>query len=122
MSVRSLSFSPDSQLLLTASDDGHMKLYDLQKSDVVIGGTMSGHSSWVLSVSFDQSGKRFVSSSSDKLVKIWDVGSRKCEHTFNEHVDQVWGCSYSPDSNYVVSVSEDRSINVLSCPKDVAAF
>lgn len=26
--IRSLCFSPDSQLLLTASDDGHMKLYD----------------------------------------------------------------------------------------------
>ncbi len=29
MSVRSLTFSPDSQMLLTASDDGHMKLYDM---------------------------------------------------------------------------------------------
>lgn len=29
MSVRSLCFSPDSQMLLTASDDGHMKLYDV---------------------------------------------------------------------------------------------
>lgn len=28
MSVRSLCFSPDSQHLLTASDDGHMKIYD----------------------------------------------------------------------------------------------
>lgn len=29
MPIRSLSFSPDSQLLLTASDDGHMKIYDV---------------------------------------------------------------------------------------------
>lgn len=29
MPIRSLCFSPDSQLLLTASDDGHMKLYDV---------------------------------------------------------------------------------------------
>lgn len=29
MPIRSLTFSPDSQLLLTASDDGHMKLYDV---------------------------------------------------------------------------------------------
>jgi WD repeat-containing protein 61 len=29
MPIRSLAFSPDSQLLLTASDDGHMKLYDV---------------------------------------------------------------------------------------------
>ena len=29
MPIRSLCFSPDSQLFLTASDDGHMKLYDM---------------------------------------------------------------------------------------------
>jgi WD repeat-containing protein 61 len=29
MPIRSLCFSPDSQFLLTASDDGHMKLYDV---------------------------------------------------------------------------------------------
>lgn len=29
MSIRSLCFSPDSQLLLTASDDGHLKLYNV---------------------------------------------------------------------------------------------
>lgn len=29
MTIRSIAFSPDSQLLLTAADDGHMKLYDL---------------------------------------------------------------------------------------------
>lgn len=29
MPVRSLCFSPNSQMLLTASDDGHMKLYDV---------------------------------------------------------------------------------------------
>lgn len=27
--VRGLSFAPDSQILLSASDDGHIKLYDI---------------------------------------------------------------------------------------------
>ena len=29
MPIRSLTFSPDSQLLVTASDDGHIKIYDV---------------------------------------------------------------------------------------------
>ena len=29
MPIRSLTFSPDSQKLLTCSDDGHMKIYDV---------------------------------------------------------------------------------------------
>lgn len=29
MPIRSLAFSPDSQLLITASDDNHIKMYDV---------------------------------------------------------------------------------------------
>ena len=29
MPIRSLTFSPDSQLLVTASDDGYIKIYDV---------------------------------------------------------------------------------------------
>ena len=32
MSIRSLTFSPDSQLLITASDDNHIKMYDVYHS------------------------------------------------------------------------------------------
>lgn len=105
-------------MLLTASDDGHMKLYDVAHSSDVVG-TLSGHASWVLSVSFSGDGKHFASSSSDKTVKIWDVSERKCLHTFAEHSDQVWGVKYSPDSNKVVSVSEDKSLNLYDCPPNV---
>lgn len=104
MPIRSLCFSPDSQLLLTASDDGHMKLYDVyatsdcfffnflkiiyrQHTNVV--GTLSGHASWVLSVAFAPDGKHFVSGSSDKTVKVWEFASKACVHTFKEHHDQV---------------------------------
>lgn len=37
MSVRSLCFSPDSQHLLTASDDGHMKIYDVYVQSIHFG-------------------------------------------------------------------------------------
>lgn len=119
MPVRSLCFSPDSQMLLTASDDGHSKLYDVTHSHSDVMGTLSGHASWVLCVSFSGDGQRFASSSSDKTVKVWDVAERKCLHTFAEHTDKVWGVAYSPDSNHLISVSEDRCIHLYDCPANV---
>ena len=59
MPIRSLTFSPDSQKLLTGSDDGHMKIYDVSHGNLVA--TLSGHTSWVLSVAFSPDNEHFVS-------------------------------------------------------------
>ncbi|MEO2012316.1 MAG: WD40 repeat domain-containing protein [Pirellulaceae bacterium] len=37
--------------------------------------TLKGHSSDVLSVSFSPDGKRIVSGSGDKTLKVWDISS-----------------------------------------------
>ena len=37
--------------------------------------TLYGHSSPVRSVSFSPDGKRIVSGSNDKTVKVWDISS-----------------------------------------------
>lgn len=54
-----------------------------------VAGTLSGHASWVLSVAFSPDNQHFVSSSSDQTVRVWELSSRQCIHTFNEHTDQV---------------------------------
>lgn len=64
-----------------------MLLIIRQHANVV--GTLSGHASWVLSVAFSPDGTHFVSGSSDKTVKVWEVSTKQCIHTFNEHSDQV---------------------------------
>lgn len=58
-----------------------------QHADVV--GTLSGHASWVLSVAFSPDGTHFVSGSSDRTVKVWELETKQCIHTFHEHSDQV---------------------------------
>ena len=57
-------------------------------------GTLSGHTSWVLSVAFSPDNEHFVSSSADHTVRVWKGSTRQCIHTFSEHTDQVLDLIY----------------------------
>ena len=52
---------------------------------------LTGHSSWVLSACLAPAADYCVSASSDKSVRVWDIGKRECVQTLQEvnHTDQV---------------------------------
>lgn len=77
---------------------------------------MSGHGSWVLSVAVSPDNARFASGSSDRTVKVWDLKAKQCLHTFTDHTDQVWSVRFNADGEQLVSVADDRAINIYGCP------
>ncbi|KAF8607791.1 WD repeat-containing protein 61 [Ceratobasidium sp. AG-I] len=124
MCVRSLAWSSDSQLLLSASDDKRLLLHDLRVPPPITDAghprlgagavaAFSGHSSWALCASLSADGKLAASGSSDKTVRIWDIGARKVLST-QQHAGEVWGVSWRPPSagggNAFVSGGEDRVV------------
>ncbi|KAG9012263.1 hypothetical protein FRB94_006293 [Tulasnella sp. JGI-2019a] len=105
MSVRSLAWSPDSQLLLSASDDKRLVLHDVRTASGggKLGGGMvaslSGHSSWVLSASLAADGRAAASGSADRTIKIWDLAARACVSTIQEQ-GEIWGVSWKPNAGF----------------------
>ncbi|XP_026504231.1 WD repeat-containing protein 61 [Terrapene carolina triunguis] len=90
--------------------------YKYHRQHANLAGTLSGHGSWVLNVAFCPDDTHFVSSSSDKSVKVWDAGTRTCVHTFFDHQDQVWGVKYNGNGSKIVSVGDDQEIHIYDCP------
>jgi WD repeat-containing protein 61 len=58
MAIRSLQFTPDSQHIVSVSDDKKINIYDVAHLNCIA--TLLGHQSWVLSMSMSPGGKQFA--------------------------------------------------------------
>ncbi|KAI5900484.1 WD40 repeat-like protein [Schizophyllum commune H4-8] len=120
MGVRSLAWSADSQLLLSASEDKRMVLHDVRKSEH--GGsvtTFTGHSSWVLSADISVDGRYVLSGSADRTVKVWDMQTRAAVSTIAQDGGEVWSVAWNKAGSAngaFVSGSDDGSVKWYRVP------
>jgi WD40 repeat protein len=68
--IGTVTFSPDGQIIASASVDKTIILWTLDGTRIV---TLKGHQGEVNDVSFSHSGDTLASASSDKTVILWDV-------------------------------------------------
>ena len=74
--------------------------------------TLKGHSGLVYSVSFSPDGKRIVSGSNDRTLKVWDAQTGQETLTLKGHSRSVNCVSFSPDGKRIVSGSFDKTLKV----------
>ncbi len=107
-SIWEIDFSPDSQLILSASNDNTAKLWQL---DGTLLTTYRGHKAGVWAVDFSQDQTKVITASWDKTVKLWDINGKLLQ-TFKGHQDRVWEVEYSPDDKVIASASWDKTIKL----------
>ena len=74
--------------------------------------TLIGHGKEVLCVSVTSDGRRAVSGSWDKTLRVWDMESGQCLRILEGHTREVRSVSVTPDGRWVVSGSEDNTLRV----------
>ena len=57
-------------------------------------------------------GRRAVSGSDDRTLKVWDLEQGALLATLEGHGDGVWAVAVTPDGRRAVSGSDDRTLKV----------
>lgn len=130
--VRALAFHPVEPVLVTASEDHTLKLWNLQKTvpakksaslDVEPIYTFRAHIGPVLSLAISSNGEQCFSGGIDATIQWWNMPSPNVDPydtyesnvlagTLIAHTDAVWGLAYSGIKNQLLSCSADGTIRL----------
>ncbi|XP_051869547.1 striatin-3-like isoform X4 [Pristis pectinata] len=130
--VRALAFHPVEPVLVTASEDHTLKLWNLQKTvpakkstslDVEPIYTFRAHIGPVLSLAVSSNGEQCFSGGIDATIRCWNMPSPSVDpydtydpsvilSTLAAHTDAVWGLSFSGIKNRLLSCSADGTIRL----------
>ncbi|KIM90352.1 hypothetical protein PILCRDRAFT_59878 [Piloderma croceum F 1598] len=91
--------------------DGTVQVWDVLLGTCV--SAMRGHDATVRSVNFSPDGRRIVSGSHDKSIRLWDtMTGAEVLPTICGHLNNVTSVAFSPDGKIIVSGSMDQTIRV----------
>jgi WD40 repeat protein/nucleoside phosphorylase len=74
--------------------------------------TLSGHERPVYACAVTPDGRRAISASEDKTLKLWDLETGLELTAFEGHEGYVYSCSMTPDGRHAVSGSADKTLKV----------
>jgi WD40 repeat protein len=108
--VNGVSFSPNDQWLLSAGQDGTIRIWDARRAYRPVR-VLRGHSGAVYSATFSPDGQQVLSAGVDGTVRVWSLrGDRPV--ILRGHDGAVESATFSPTGNRIVTSGVDGTVRL----------
>ena len=112
--VTQIQFSPDGNILASASWDRTIKLWRIKDRSLIT--TLTGHQDGINSIAFawGKKGYLLASGSDDKTIKLWSIIDEQPQliTTLTDHQDGVKTLAFNPKGKILASGSYDQTIKL----------
>ena len=106
--VRSVAFAPASDYLASASGFT-IRMYDVRGQEVR---RYSGHTASIKCLAFSADGKRLLSGSDDKTIRLWDVATGREVLRFSRHTAGITALTFIAETSHFASASKDQTVRI----------
>ncbi|XP_041968840.1 cleavage stimulation factor subunit 1 isoform X2 [Aricia agestis] len=113
--ITALDFHPREQILVSASRDCCIKLFDISKASVKKAYKSITDAEQVLCVAFHPLGDHIIASTTHPVIRLYDVNTSQCfvcPIPTHHHKKQVNSIKFSPNGKYFASGSADGSVKL----------
>jgi WD40 repeat protein len=106
------SVSPDGKSMVSTYNDGNARIFSIASGEQQA--VLAGHSGPVTYACFSADGKRVLTASADKTIRIWDNSERKPGDLIANVGEPLVGASISVNHNLLALLGKSGVVNVLS--------
>ncbi len=111
--INSLAVSPDGKWIAAAGQDKTVRVWALGDKGATLTTSMIAHEDAILRVVWSRDGKRLLTSSADRSLKLFKASDLSELKTFAKQPDWAYGLEFSPDGAKVAVGRMNGTLSIL---------
>jgi WD40 repeat protein/tetratricopeptide (TPR) repeat protein len=106
--IHTAQFSPNGQLIVTASEDNTAQIWDISGKKM---GILTGHIFPIHTAQFNSDGTKIITASEDHTARVWNLAAKELIPLM-KHGRIIYSAQFRSDGRYIVTASLDKTARI----------